>query len=139
MDELDDLDDDETVYRRIPVRQSGYDPGQDEVKPEAFKPIKYDTTGLSVSRSRSKKNPNFFTVAEAARGTSSHGYYVASLSVGNLRSHGIKVVPKPLPENLGHAEIPNLTYENRKDEASQSLMVLIAHKLVDSVEGPFRT
>lgn len=131
------IGDHEIIYRRIPVSQGWYDPDKCEVKPEAFKPLVQDTTGLSVSRVKSSDNPDFLEVEEIAHGKSPQGYYVASLLVSELRANGIDVVAKPTPDNPGHAEIPTLVYENRKSETSQSNMVLMAHRLVKNVLGPF--
>jgi hypothetical protein len=132
----DQIGDDEIVYRKISVNSTWYDPVRREVKPEAFKPRPGDE-GLSVDRAKSDLHQAFRSVEEAAVGQAGKRYYVASLRVGDLREHGIEVVPKSLAENPGHAEIINLTYENRKTDASAECMTLLAHKLVRDVEGPF--
>ncbi len=130
------LDDNETIFRRIPVSTDWYDADQNEVKPDAFRPKKYDLTGISVSRVRSEVQPDFLDLQQIAQGRSSQGYYIVQLSVRTLRENRIDVVAKPLDDNPGHAELPQLTYENRKSKPSQEIMVLLAHKLVEHVHGP---
>lgn len=100
--------------------------------PEAFNPRRDDTTGLSISRARYK------TAEEAARGPSAQGYYVALLQAGRLRAAGIEVVPRPLPGDPGHSELPGLTYDQRKSDQAREQMVQLAHALTFDVQGPFR-
>jgi hypothetical protein len=55
-----------------------------------------------------------------------------------LRTHGISVAPDPKPpDDLGHAELPDLTYDHRKDKAAEEWSILLAEKLCLRVEGPF--
>ena len=133
------LDDNETIFRRIPVSMGWYDTEQKEVKPDAFKPTKHDITGLSVSRIHSETHPDFLNLQQFAQGSSRQGYYVVQLSVKILRKKGVDIVAKPLHGNPGHAEWPQLTYENRKENCSQELMLLLAHELAERVLGPFLT
>lgn len=136
MNDQEAIGDEEIIYRRIPI--TWFDAERDEVKPDAFKPRSDDTSGISVTRSCSKRHPEFLSIEDfASSGSSPRGYFVACLNVGELRQNNIDVVPKPLHDNLGHAEIPQLTYANKRDTSSQELMVLLAHKLVDHVHGPF--
>lgn len=129
---IDPIDDDELLYRRIPVSQGWYNPGECEhPHPKAFNPLEHDTSGLSVSRQR------FKSIEEASKGLSPKGYYVAILKAGELRHAGIEVVPKPLLEDPGHAELPSLTYENRRSDQSLTAMARLAEQLCISVEGPF--
>jgi hypothetical protein len=131
-DGTEPIDDDEFLYRRIPVSQNWYDPRVDSrPSPEAFKPTQYDDTGLSLSRSKYK------SVEEAARGMEGKKYYVAVLRVGDLRAEGIPVEPRPKPGDPGHAEIPGLTYDNRKTDRAVEWKTLLAQTLCLHVEGPF--
>lgn len=124
--------DDELLYRRIPVSQRWYDPQVDPCpSPEAFRPTPNDATGLSVYRGKYK------TVEEAARGLEGKSYYVAVLRAGDLRANGIDVVPRPKEGDPGHAELPGLTYENRKMDKVLEWKVLLSGQLCLRVEGPF--
>lgn len=64
-------------------------------------------------------------------------YYVALLRAADIRAAGMDVVPKPLPDDPGHAEIPELTYENRKSKQAIEWRTLLAEKLFLQIEGPF--
>jgi hypothetical protein len=132
----EEISDDEIIYRKIPASCGWYDPIRVEVKPEAFKPREGDD-GLSVDRAKSEACPLFRSIEEAAVGRSGKEYYVACLRVGVLRERGIQVVPRPIQGNPGHAEIPNLTYENRKSDKSIETMTFLAHGAILRVEGPF--
>jgi hypothetical protein len=91
-----------------------------------------DVTGLSVVRGEP-----YNTVEQAARGPSKWGYYVVILRAGDLRAHGVDVVPRPVDGVPGHAEITNLTAANRDSDEAQRIMELLAEKLCLRVEGPF--
>jgi hypothetical protein len=131
-DGTEPIKDDEILYRRIPVSQKWFDPTADpRLSPQAFHPIKQDTTGLSLSRAKYK------TVEEAAEGPSAQGYYVAGVKAGELRERGIAVIPDPLPDDPGHCELPGLTYSNRHCDQSEELKVQLAHELTWWVAGPF--
>lgn len=131
------VSDNELLYRRIPISQGWYAPVSSQVSPEAFRPNKdRDHTGISVDRARSLEHPEFRTAAEAAAGLNPKGYYIAILRVGDLRSHGIEVVARALPDNPGHAEIPSLTAANRRSDAAEECKRALA-RLTIRVEGPF--
>jgi hypothetical protein len=123
--------DGEYVFRRIPVSMPWYDPAKNYLSPVAFNPTKFDTTGLSLTREKLR------TIEEAARGKSKSGYYVATLRVGDLRRYGMEVVSKPLDDNPGHAEIPELNYQNKDTDQSKEWKVLLALQLTLRVDGPF--
>ena len=126
--------DHELLYRRIPVSQGWFDAAVDP-KPllQAFRARPDDVTGISVVRGEP-----YNTVEQAAQGSSKSGYYVLVLRAGDLRAHGIDVVPRPVEGILGHAEITNLTAANRDSDEAQRLMELLAEKLCLRVEGPFQ-
>lgn len=136
MTESDEIADGELLYRKIPVKFDWYDSSRNEVKPDAFRPTKYDTDGISVDRAWSESRQDFRRVEEAAQGRQSE-YYIAVLSADALKKGGFVIVPAPTPDNPGHALITDLTHENRKDVKSQEDMVLLAHQLTIEVKGPF--
>ena len=136
MVDLDDsapIEDDEILYRRIPIAQGWYDPANDsKPSPQAFRPRKDDDTGLSLVR-----DGEYNTIEEAANGPSPYGYYVAILQVDELRKHGLTVVPSPVEGIRGHVELTDLTYANRKTNNAQNIMLKLAEELTSRVEGPF--
>ena len=125
------LGDDELIYRRVLVSHDLFNPDTGHLSPEAFRPRKYDLTGTSVDRAK------YRSVEEAAQGRNPKGYYVAVFRVGDLRREGLDVVPRPDPDNPGHAEIPALNYADRTSDAVEAWKVLLARKLSLRVEGPF--
>ncbi|HTU18970.1 MAG TPA: hypothetical protein VMG10_12995 [Gemmataceae bacterium] len=132
-DESEPITDDEWLYRRVPA-STGWYSHETGLKPEAFAPHKTeDATGLSISRAK------FKTIAEAAKGRPGKSYYVAILSAGDLQKQGIVVASRPLlPNDPGHAELPDLNSSNRKTaETLERQRILVS--LCLRVEGPFAT
>jgi hypothetical protein len=122
------IGDDEILYRRIPVSKGWYD--SNGLSPVAFDPRPDETTGISVFRAKYK------SLEDAAKGLSKKGYYVAVYRAGDLRSHDIQVVPRPLTDDPGHAELPDLTCNNRETDNALEKMSRLT-ELKQSVEGPF--
>lgn len=119
----------EFLYRRIPASTGWYSPSG--LSPRAFAPRPEDNTGLSLVRSK------YVSLEEAALGSGKNGYYVAVLPVARLLDAGLNVVPRPLPDNPGHVELADLTYANRKSDASLALITALAQSLTTEVHGPF--
>jgi hypothetical protein len=46
-------------------------------------------------------------------------------------------MPRPIAGNPGHAEIPGLTYRDRKTDQALEWKALLAQQLSLRVEGPF--
>ena len=130
-DGTEPIDDDELLYRRVPVSTGWYSEGG--LSLEAFDPRPNEHTGISIYRAKYK------TLEEAAKGKGKKGYFVAILRAGDLRQHGIDVVPRPnTPEghDPAHAELPGLTAENR-DTNSALEQKLALSTLALEVKGPF--
>jgi hypothetical protein len=126
-DGTDPIADDELLYRRIPVSKGWYD--EQGLSAEAFDPRPDEETGISIYRAK------YVSLEKAAQGKSKKGYWVAVLRAGDLRRHGIRVEPRPLPEDPGHAELPDLTCHNRDSaEARERQQRLV--ELCLRVEGP---
>src|SRR5438128_12153514 len=108
MDEHEPVDETEFVYRRI--HPNFYNPAlRVAVLPEAFRPSRNDTTGLSVLRARFAQPRD--TLANRDPGKV-RGYYVARLSVRELRSLGLTVLPDAVASGPpGHAIIPALSWQ----------------------------
>ena len=127
------IDDDEILYRRIPVSMDWYVDGV--LSGEAFEPRPDEHSGISVFRKR------FRTLHQVALGKSKLGYYVVSLRVTDLCKAGIQVVPQPVvPEgwDSAHAELPGLNANNRRSDAAEALQSRLAEiGLRLPVEGPF--
>ncbi|MCX7411746.1 MAG: hypothetical protein NTZ32_27025 [Planctomycetales bacterium] len=133
------IDDDELIYRRIPVSMPWYSNGH--LSPEAFDPHpQRDITGISVSRSKHK------TLEDAAKGPGRKGYFVAVFRAHDLRLRGIEVVPRPIhpddPENPeydpGHAELPALTAQSRGSTPAEEAKLALTTLAIE-VKGPFIT
>lgn len=142
-DEGDQIDDDEFLYRRIPFKTGWYDPlkGPRPVQ-EAFKPHREnDPDGLSLSRAKSSRHPSFLDAERCAKsGPSPHGYYIALIRAGDLRTHDINIVASPIPDSdPGHVHLPQLKSANRDSNEVKSLAKLLADELTIEVLGPFRS
>ncbi len=126
------IEDDEILYRRIPVSQDWYDPNTEPpLSYLAYKPSRRDETGLSLTRAK------YSNIEQAAHGTSAQGYFVGKLRAKELRITGISVVPAPFQDQPGHCEIPSLRADNRKSNEAIEQANLLARKLTFEVEGPF--
>lgn len=129
-DGTEPIADDEILFRRIP--QVWYDPAVDSCPtPQAFKPLKQDTTGLSVYRAK---------YADPARVVNPRNkpFFIASIRASDLRENGMEVVQRPIPpDGIGHAEIVTLTYDNRRSKEAREQMQMLAEKLCLGVQGPF--
>lgn len=122
--------DEELLYRRVPASTGWYSP-ESGLKPEAFAPHKiHDATGLSLSRGKYK------SAEDAALGQPGKSYYVVVLHAADLRGQGIAVEPQPLPGDPGHAELPGLNSDNRKQDLTLERQRILA-TLALRVEGPF--
>jgi len=121
------IGDEELLYRRIPVSKGWYSDGS--VSPEAFDPRDDESTGISIYRAK------YITLQEVAKGKSKKGYFVAILRAGDV-SPEMKLVPKPEPGDLGHAEIPDVTCHNRLTPEAELRKLRLA-ELVMEVKGPF--
>lgn len=132
-DGTEPITDDEILYRRIPERPDYFDAENDaRASPLAFKPREDDTTGLSVYRAK------YGTPEEVARNNRGKRFYIGFLLASDLRAHGMEIVPKPNPpEQIGHAEIPELTFEGKNTKRGKELQVKLAEKLCFPVKGPY--
>jgi len=129
-DGTEPIADDEILYRRIPVSTNWYNSDIDRYpSPKAFRALPRDETGISVYRRKYK------TSREVARNERGASYYVAVLRAGDLRELGIDVEPDPQAGNRGHARLPGLRYDNRRD--TEHIQLLIAEKLCLGIEGPY--
>ena len=133
-DGTEPIEDDEILFRRIPVSTNWYHKESEHPpSPKAFQPNRNDVTGISLFREKYK------SVIEAAQGWPGKSYYVATLRAGDLRKHGIEVVPDVADAEPGHATIPAMNAETRKSITVEERMLLLANHLCISVEGPFES
>lgn len=130
-DGTEPIDDDELLYRRIPVSMSWY--SNNQLSPEAFDPRPDETTGISIYRDKYK------TIEEVAKGKSKKGYFVVVFRARDLRQRGIEIVPRPdTPDgwDAGHAELPSLTASNRDSDAAMETKLALT-TLPIAIRGPF--
>ena len=136
-DEVEPILDDELLYRRVPASTGWFDPATKTLKPDAFGPHKRrDLTGISVTRAK------FKSIEQAAQGQPGKSYFVAVLSVGDLRKANFTVKPQPnVPGgyDISHAELPDLNAANYKAAATLERQRELAEKLCLRVDGPFQT
>jgi hypothetical protein len=133
------IQDGEILHRRVPVSTNWYDPSEGHgLSSVAFRPHpNSDVTGLSMSRARSEMHPDFLSCEEcAALGPSARGYFVAKLLVSELRAAGISVEPRPLSDDPGHCELPQLRSDNRKSDEALEMQEALAATTFEVV-GPF--
>jgi hypothetical protein len=122
------VEDDELLYRRIPsiYYQSG-------ISPEAFKPNKNDSDGLSLTRAK------YHSVEDAARGgRPGKTYFVAVFRAADLRAIGIEIAADPQPGIIGHTLLTNINSKNRKSKESGE-RIMAMRQLCIRVDGPFAT
>src|SRR6266496_2587673 len=102
MASADDIADDETLLRHIPSGTLWQAPGP-RITSANFQ-LRHDRneTGVSVTRSQVTSPQRLL---ELGGGSSRHGSRVAVARAGDVRAIGLRVVPKPLPGDAGHAEI----------------------------------
>jgi hypothetical protein len=130
------ISDDEFLYRRIPKSQGWYQPDKSPpVNLSAFNPTEEDTSGLSMERANSLEHPEFMTAVQMAQGRSPRGYVVAVLLVKSLRELGVQIVPRTEGAGPGHVELPDLTYENRRSDASMQIKRVLSLAVI-RVEDP---
>ena len=143
----DPVADEEWLLRKVSVRSGRYDGESGRLLPESFMPIKTDETGISLDRQRSAERPEFRTPKQAACGDADRqpdGYFVARLSVTEVRALGLTVKPDPLPDNPGHVLIPEMSYPMRKSKDQVEKNRVLAGEAalaqrVAEVLGPFPT
>ena len=133
LDGTEPIDDDERLYRRIPVSKDWY--ANNELIPDAFDPRSDEHSGISIYRAKYK------SLEEAAQGKSKKGYFVAVFRAGDLKAKGIVIIPRPETpggRDPGHAEITSLTFQNRTTQAALDIKLTLCELALD-VAGPFRT
>jgi hypothetical protein len=122
MDELEPVADSEFIYRRI--HPKFYNPSLPiAVLLEAFRPNRNDTTGLSVFRAC------FAQPVDCLPQDPSKlvGYFVARLTVFDLRMLGLSVQPEPiLGGPPGHAVIPELSWGSYEVDRARWKPTLLA-------------
>ena len=131
-DGSEDINDDEILFRRIPVSKGWYSESDNYVMSEAFAPIKLDVTGLSLTRAK------YISSEEVGKsGSSKLGYFVVQLRAGDLRRANIRIFPKPEPGNPGHCELPDLRFDIADTEAAEVIKEKLSNHCL-KVEGPFK-
>lgn len=125
-DQLDQVGDDEILYRRIPSHwyNSLTDP---KLPAMAFRPHKTaDPDGLSLERARYK------TAEEAAVGRPGKAYHVAAVRAGDLRDLGLTMSVTD-HNNPSHVVIPELNSGDYKGDRTIELAQIIADQLATPV------
>ena len=102
MRHMDEIADDELLLRHIPGGTSWQAPGP-RITSANFQ-LRHDRneTGVSVTR---LKITSAHRLLELVGGDPEKGSRIASIRAGDVRSIGLRVVPRPQGEDAGHAEI----------------------------------
>ena len=117
---MDDIADDEVLLRHIPSGTLWQAPGP-RITSANFQ-LRHDRneTGVSVTR---QSITSAQTLLQLVGGSLERGSRVASVRAGEVRQLGFQVVPKPLPEDAGHAEIQS-DKASLDDHASRKKLAL---------------
>lgn len=99
---MDEIPDDEFLLRHIPGGTLWQAPGP-RITSANFQ-LRHDRleTGVSVTRTEFTSPARLL---ELVGGSLQQGSRIASARVGNIRQLGLRVIPKPLEDDPGHAEI----------------------------------
>jgi hypothetical protein len=100
---------DESVMRRVYAGSGFYN--RDRVpyplSERAFWPLKQDLDGISVVRTK-YATPQ----AAAAGGFAGKSYYIIEIAESAILNIGLQTLPKPTPQEAGHAVIPTINSTN---------------------------
>jgi hypothetical protein len=118
---MDDIGDDECLLRHIPGGSLWQAPGP-RITSANFQ-VRHDRNETGVSVTRLKFTPPE-RLLELIGGSIDKGSRVASTRAGDVRAPGLKVVPKPLPDDAGHAEIQSDTV-SLDDHACRKKLALL--------------
>src|SRR5438132_10723311 len=101
MSGTDDIADDEILLRHIPGGTLWQAPGP-RITSANFQ-LRHDRneTGVSVTRLQITTPQRLLGLVG---GSPQKGSHIASVRVGDVRALGLQVVPRPLEEDMGHAE-----------------------------------
>ena len=118
---MEEIADDENLLRHIPAGTLWQAPGP-RITSANFQ-VRHDRneTGVSVTRLKITAPERLL---ELVGGSLSQGSRVAAARVGDVRLLGLQVVPKPLPEDAGHAEIQS-DQTNLDDHACRKRLALL--------------
>lgn len=118
---MDDITDDEYLLRHIPGGTLWQAPGP-RITSANFQ-LRHDRneTGVSVTRLKITTPERLL---ELVGGSAEKGSRVASVRAGEIRALRLKIVPKPLPKDAGHAEIQSDT-ASLEDHACRKRLAMI--------------
>jgi hypothetical protein len=136
MDERQPVTEEEFVYRRI--HRNFYQAGLlVPVQPEAFRPTRSDTSGISVFRTSFVQPEEILADIDSSKRLD---YHVARLAVRDLLRLVLTVVPDPvLTGPAGHAIIPELSklaYQADKQRLKEIQLQLAKLASADIVYSP---
>ena len=127
----DPIQEEEILYRRIPFNQNFFDFDRRCCTPQAFSPHKdRDQDGLSVYRDKYKLPKD-----AATNSAGKHGL-LATFLAKKLMDLGIDIRPAPLQDDPGHALLPGLNSNDRKNvRVIQWIENLISHATICDPHG----
>lgn len=116
MSPVEPVADDEVVLRHVPGGATWQAPPDGRISSVNFR-LRPDETGYSVSRA-------VLTSADqllARLGNLATGSRIAVARVADIRALGFEVVPDPIPDDSGHAEIRPVTADPATKSAQRAL------------------
>jgi hypothetical protein len=118
----DQVQDDELVLRHIPGGPSHQAPPDGRISSVNFR-LRPNETGYSVSRAGLTTPDQLI----ARVGNPATGSRVAAARAADIRALGFEVVPDPLPDDPGHAEIRPTTADPNSKAVQRALAALFQY------------
>lgn len=136
---MEEIADDEYLLRHIPGGTLWRAPGPRITSANFQLRQDRNETGVSVTR---LKITTAQRLLELVGGSLEQGSRVAAARAGDVRSLGLQVVPKPLPEDPGHAEVQS-DHASLHDHACRKKLALLVpvcscSRMTTSGEGQAR-
>jgi hypothetical protein len=127
---MDPVADNEVLMRRISAVHfdRSIDPNP---SPEAFR-IRAGEQGLSLYRRKYHLPAEIGPIAS----TNPSPYYVAMFLAKTLRDAGLTLLPRPTPNHVGHVEIPEMNYADRKTPRVEEWKLAMAERLAFEIVDP---
>ena len=130
MSEPAQIADDEVILRHIPGGTLHQAPGPRITSKNFALRTHLNETGLSVSRAGMTSPAALLAlVGDVAKGSR-----VAAVTAADLRGLGLDVVPDPLPDNPGHAEIRSASTDLNQQDVRK--LLALTFQFVPAVPSP---
>jgi hypothetical protein len=122
---MEEIADEEVILRHIPGGTLWQAPGPRITSANFQLRVDRNETGISVTRFKYTAPKQLLS---SVGGSAEKGSRIASVRVADVRALGLLVVPKPLDDDPGHAEIQSGT-SRLEDHACRKKLALLFHFL----------